>query len=358
MEKAVLVELKLKSDRTSILESLLELKQLAESAGALVVGELTQKKDSPDPKFYIGVGKLDELKLLCETTQANVVIFDNELSPSQNKNLEEFLKVKVINRTELILDIFAQHAHSKEGKLQVELACTEYQSTHLTGHGIELSRLGGGIGTRGPGETKLETDKRAIKAKISYLKKETEKVRKAREIIRQKRKTSNLKSISLIGYTNSGKSSLLNALAKSSVLTEDKLFATLDPVTRRLYLPSSTTILLTDTVGFIKNLPHFLISAFRATLEETEYADILIHVVDSSSFYVEDQINSVFSVLEELNVFSKPIITVFNKIDKVEKKSTLMHLKRKYRPSVLVSAIKKEGLDSLIELIDETIKTL
>ena len=355
IEKALLVEVRLSSDTTPLIESLEELKQLAQSAGAEIVGTLTQNKNSPDMRFYLGKGKLEELKQLAITTEANLIIFDNELSASQIRNLEEILDIKVINRTELILDIFAQHAHTREGKLQVELAQTEYRSTHLTGHGTELSRLGGGIGTRGPGETKLEKDRRIIKEQLSYLKKELEKVRKTREVARQKRKSSNMPLISLVGYTNAGKSTLINSLAKASVLTQDKLFATLDPVTRRLYLPSGKIVLITDTVGFIRKLPHSLISAFRATLEETTEADILLHVVDASSPYVEDQINAVYTVLEELKIFSKPIITVFNKIDKVESKTKLINLKEKYEPSVYASALEKEGLDKLLEIIDSTL---
>ncbi|OGC09969.1 GTPase HflX, partial [candidate division WOR-1 bacterium RIFOXYA2_FULL_37_7] len=249
MEKALLVEVKLKSDKTPVKESIEELEQLVTSAGAKVAGVLTQQKDATDIKFCIGKGKVEELKELCRTTEANIVIFNNELHPSQTRNLEEALGIKVLNRTELILDIFAQNAFSREGKLQVELAQNEYLLTHLTGHGIELSRLGGGIGTRGPGETQLELDRRIINTRITKLKKELEKVKISRETARQKRKSSNMVLISLVGYTNTGKSTLLNSLTAASVLTKDKLFATLDPVTRRLYLPSGKTVLLTDTVG-------------------------------------------------------------------------------------------------------------
>ncbi|OGC22257.1 GTPase HflX [candidate division WOR-1 bacterium RIFOXYC2_FULL_37_10] len=353
MEKALLVEVKLKSDKTPVKESIEELEQLVTSAGAKVAGVLTQQKDATDIKFCIGKGKVEELKELCRTTEANIVIFNNELHPSQTRNLEEALGIKVLNRTELILDIFAQNAFSREGKLQVELAQNEYLLTHLTGHGIELSRLGGGIGTRGPGETQLELDRRIINTRITKLKKELEKVKISRETARQKRKSSNMVLISLVGYTNTGKSTLLNSLTAASVLTKDKLFATLDPVTRRLYLPSGKTVLLTDTVGFIRKLPHTLISAFRATLEETIQANLLLHVVDASSPYMEDQISAVYNVLEELGIVSKPIITVFNKTDKVTDKNYIEEMKQKYYPSAAISALNKEGLKDLISLLDE-----
>ncbi|OGC07605.1 GTPase HflX [candidate division WOR-1 bacterium RIFOXYA2_FULL_36_21] len=353
MEKALLVEVKIKSEEIPLKESLQELEQLVKSAGAQIVGTLTQQKEAPDLRFFIGKGKANELKDLCQTSNANVIIFNNDLLPSQSRNLEDFLGIKVINRTELILDIFAQHAHTREGKLQVELAQNEYLLTHLTGHGVELSRLGGGIGTRGPGETKLEIDRRKINKIIANLKEELEKVRKTREIARQKRKSSNLPLISIIGYTNAGKSTLLNSLAKANVLTQDKLFATLDPVTRRLYLPSGKIVLITDTVGFIRKLPHTLISAFRATLEETVQSDMLLHVVDASSPYMEDQINAVYNVLEELKIFSKPIITVFNKIDKETNKKQLEKLEQKFHPSTLISALNKEGLNSLLKILDQ-----
>lgn len=358
MEKAVLVGIKIKSVTIPLKESLAELKRLAESTSACVVGELTQQKDFPDRRYFIGTGKLDELKQLCDNLEADVVIFDQDLSSSQSRNLEEFLDTKVINRTELILDIFAQHAHTREGKLQVALAQAEYRLTHLTGHGVEMSRLGGGIGTRGPGESKLEMDRRRVRADVSKLKDDIEKIRKTREVLRHDRQTSALKSISLVGYTNAGKSTLMNAMAKSTVMTADKLFATLDPVTRRIYLPSGNIALLTDTVGFIQKLPHTLVSAFRATLEETVESDLLLHVVDASSPYVEDQISAVYTVLEELKVVSKPIITVFNKIDIVPDQKEIKKLAKKYKPAVFVSAYHKEGLDKLFKLLDQSLSRI
>ncbi|MBI5701640.1 GTPase HflX [Candidatus Saganbacteria bacterium] len=355
MEKAILVSVKLKSERISLDESLNELKQLARTADAFVLDVLTQNRERPDVKYFLGEGKVSELKELCEKKEADLIIFDHDIHASQTRNLENFLGIKVINRTELILDIFAQHAHSREGKLQVALAQAEYRLTRLSGHGIELSRLGGGIGTRGPGETKLEVDRRRINAEISKLKHELKKVSESRKLLRQKRKSSEIKTISLIGYTNAGKSTLMNMLSKSNLLTQDKLFATLDPVTRRIYLPSGKVALLTDTVGFIRKLPHNLVSAFHATLEETIEADVLLHVVDASSPYKEDQMEAVYDVLEELKIYSKPIITVFNKIDKLENLAALKKFAEKFKPYSFISALDKESQTELITLLDEQI---
>jgi GTP-binding protein HflX len=257
----------------------------------------------------------------------------------------------VIDRTELILDIFAQHARSREGKLQVELAQATFLLTRLAGHGAAMSRLGGGIGTRGPGETKLEYDRRRLRKKISQLKAEIEKVRTERERKRSQRRSSQIPAAVLVGYTNAGKSTLLNALTRAGVLTADQLFATLDPTVRRLYLPSGRIILLSDTVGFIQKLPHSLVAAFRATLEEVTEADLLIHVVDSSSDYCEQQITAVYQVLEELKGIAKPLITVFNKCDRTENKPAKKIL-HKYRPAVAVSALRRTGLDQLLSTID------
>lgn len=344
MEKAILVSIKFKNEKTPLNESLEELKQLARTSGAQVMGNLSQNREKPDIKYFIGAGKLEELKDLCSTTEADLVIFDHEINPGQIRNLEDALGIKVIDRTELILDIFAQHARTREGVLQVNLAQAEFQMTRLVGHGISLSRLGGGIGTRGPGETKLEVDRRRIRAKISQLKKELEAVKKSRHLLREKRKASNILTGAIVGYTNSGKSTLLNSLARANVLTEDKLFATLDPVTKRVYLPDGRTILVTDTVGFIQNLPHQLIDAFRATLEEVIEADFLIHVVDSSSLYMEDQIEAVYQVLEEIGAITKNILTVFNKIDKVEPPKNILE---KFDPSVCISALYRTGFEDL-----------
>jgi len=352
-EKAVLVGVEISSaGKIPLKESMEELKRLADTAGAQIAGQITQKRNKPDQKYFIGSGKLDELRALVNSCGANLVIFDSELSPSQERNLESGLGVKVIDRTELILDIFAQHAKSREGKLQVELAQSTFLLTRLTGHGVLMSRLGGGIATRGPGETKLEYDRRRIRKKISELGREIEKIRKERSIRREKRKKSRLPIAALVGYTNSGKSTLLNNMAKADVLTEDKLFATLDPTVRRLYLPAGRVMLLTDTVGFIQKLPHQLVAAFRATLEELNEADLLLHVVDASHPYFEDQIGAVYTVLEELDCIKKPMITVFNKIDKLGRKISKRLLK-KYDPAVAVSALHGTGLDKLLEMLHE-----
>jgi len=350
-ESALLVGVEIPSPgQIPIEESLEELKRLAHTAGTSVVGELIQKRSKPDQKYFIGSGKVEELKALIASSNANLVIFDIFLSPSQDRNLEEALGVKVIDRTELILDIFAQHAKSREGKLQVELAQSSFIVSRLTGHGSMMSRLGGGVGTRGPGETKLEYDRRKVRKRISELKKEIEKIREERSLRREKRKKSHLKLAALVGYTNSGKSTLLNALSKSDVLAYDKLFATLDPTIRRVHLPNKKVLLLTDTVGFIAKLPHQLIAAFRATLEEVSEADFLLHVVDASHPYFRDQITAVYSVLEELNSAAKPIITVFNKIDRLGKKLP-PELLEKYKPAVAISAYYGTGLEELMDLL-------
>jgi len=351
-EKAILVDIALNKEKINPYD-IAELEALAKTAGAEMVGDITQSRDDPDIRYYIGEGKLKELMSLCNSNDANLVIFNNELSPSQVRNLQDELGIKVIDRTGLILDIFAQHAHTREGKLQVELAQDNYTLTHLTGKGIELSRLGGGIGTRGPGETKLEMDRRRIRKRISQLKKELEEVSKHRGVRRERRKASRVPVAAIVGYTNAGKSTLLNALTKAGVLAEDKLFATLDPVTRKLKLPNKKEILLTDTVGFIQNLPTMLVEAFHATLEEVTEADILIHVVDISHPNLVGQINSVYKVLEDLKAITKPMITVFNKIDRYVGDPEV--LLKKYSPAVIVSALKLAGLDKLAQNIEKLI---
>ncbi len=350
-EKAILVGIDLPgSQNFSLAESMEELQRLALTAGAVPVGQTTQSRPKPDQKFFIGSGKVEELRDLINNKGATLAIFDCTLSPAQDRNLEEALGVKVIDRTELIIDIFAQHARSREGALQVELAQSNFLLTRLTGHGIMMSRLGGGIGTRGPGETKLEVDRRRIRKRISDLKKELEKVIKERTLRREKRRKSHLTSVAIVGYTNSGKSTLLNSLSKADVLVVDQLFATLDPTTRRLYLPNHKVILLTDTVGFIQNLPHQLVAAFKATLEETTQADLLLHVVDASYPNFEEQIAAVYNVLEELNCAAKPIITVFNKADQL-KQELPPELLKKYHPAVTISALSSQNLDKLQEII-------
>jgi len=351
-ERAILVDVALNKEKIDPYD-IAELEALASTAGAINAGDITQSRDKPDIRYYIGKGKLDELKAACSAANVNLVIFNNELYPSQTRNLQNELGIKVIDRPGLILDIFAQHAHTREGKLQVELAQNKYTMTHLTGKGIELSRLGGGIGTRGPGETKLEVDRRRIRDRISELKKELDEVSHHRELRREKRRESRVPVAAIVGYTNAGKSTLLNALTKAGVLVEDKLFATLDPVTRKLRLPNSKEILLTDTVGFIQNLPTMLVEAFHATLEEVTEADILIHVVDISHPNLIGQINSVYKVLEDLKAITKPMITAFNKIDRYIGDPKV--LLEKYSPAVSISALQKTGLTDMIKNIEKLI---
>ncbi len=299
--------------------SLDELAALADTAGTVATGRLIQARDHADPATYIGKGKIEELKELIWETGADGVICDDELTPAQMRNLQEELDVKVLDRTLVILDIFASRAASREGQIQVELAQLKDRQSRLSGRGIDLSRLGGGIGTRGPGETKLETDRRVIRERIAQLNKELKSVQRHREVTRENRKKSALPVGAIVGYTNAGKSTLLNALTDAGILAEDKLFATLDPTTRSFLLPGGQEILLTDTVGFIRKLPHHLIEAFKSTLEEAKYADLILHVVDASSPQMEEQMYTVYETLEGLGVKDKPVITVFNKQDLVRK---------------------------------------
>ncbi|MFA4844513.1 MAG: GTPase HflX [Candidatus Margulisiibacteriota bacterium] len=346
-ERAVLVGVEIGREAPA----LEELARLADTAGADTVATLTQKRERPDPKYFIGSGKIEELKALAAEHRANLAIFDHPLSPSQTRNIEDSSGLKVIDRTELILDIFAQHARSREGKLQVELAQSTFLLTRLGGRGVMMSRLGGGIATRGPGETRLEYDRRHIRAKICALKKQIDKVRQERQVKRERRRQARIPTVALVGYTNSGKSTLLNALTKAGVLTEDKLFATLDPTVRRLYLPSGRVVLLTDTVGFIQKLPHQLVAAFQATLEEVSEADLLLHVIDAAHQGYEQQISAVYEVLEELHSIAKPLISIFNKADQLEKKLSKKTL-AKYKPAVVISALRGEGLKELLATID------
>ncbi|MPL60565.1 GTPase HflX [bioreactor metagenome] len=350
IEKAVLTGLE-QSGAWDIADSLRELEQLAETAGVEVVDVIWQKREKPDASTFIGRGKVQEISLLVQTREANVVIIDDEISPAQQRNLEQALGVKVIDRTALILDIFAQRAKTHEGKLQVELAQLQYSLPRLGGQGLVLSRLGGGIGTRGPGETKLEVDRRKIRARISDIKHDIENVKKQRDLHRKARQASKIPAVSLVGYTNAGKSTLLNKIASANVLAEDKLFATLDPTTRRITMTNGLDVLVTDTVGFIQKLPHQLVAAFRATLEEVVQADLLIHVIDASHPQHEEQSDAVFKVLGELNVNNKPMITVFNKIDKADKKVIERLLRTE--DSVAISALTGEGIELLNKLIEE-----
>jgi GTP-binding protein HflX len=358
-EKAILVAVELgRRGEWPLQESLFELASLSSTAGAIVVAALSQSRDKPNLKYYIGSGKIEELKALIASKDANLVIFDCELGPSQIRNLEAELEVKVVDRTSLILDIFAQHAHSREGKLQVELAQTNYTLTHLVGKGELMSRLGGGIGTRGPGETKLETDRRVIKSRVAKLKREIEAIREARALKRVARKSALLPLIAIVGYTNAGKSTLLNSLTNAEALVRDKLFATLDPTVRRLGLPSGLEVLVSDTVGFIHKLPHQLVEAFHATLEEVAEADILLHVVDSTSDFMEDQIKAVFRVLEEIKAIAKPIITVFNKTDSPKRKTISRELRSNLKPYVEISALNKEGMESLLRVLEKELESV
>ena len=327
-----------------------ELRELAKTAGLSVVGELLQKKDRPDAAMFLGRGKLEELALLCQNSHADCVVFEKPLSPSQNHNLTQALGLKVLDKTTLILDIFAQRARSKEGKLQVELAQLNYLLPRLTGRGTELSRLGGGVGTRGPGETKLESDKRHIRRRIDAIERELEAVRRHRQVQNRNKTKNGLYTLALVGYTNAGKSSLLNALVDDHIYAEDQLFATLDTTTRALLLPDKTKVLLTDTVGFIRDLPHQLIEAFKATLEELQSADLLLHVVDISSQNAESQIQAVHQVLAELGVTEKEMIYVFNKMDRLDTLPMLsLHLpKDSY---CYVSALTGYHLPELLALI-------
>jgi GTP-binding protein HflX len=340
----------------SIESSMEELNQLARTAGADVVGKFVQKMEKPSSTHYIGSGKMQELIDLKSDLNYDTAIFNDELAPRQQRNLEEALGVKVIDRTALILDIFARSARTSEGKLQVELAQHQYLLPRLEGQWSHLERLGGGIGTRGPGESQIETDRRLIRNKIASIKKEIEAVRRHRELYRQKRKKSNTPLVALVGYTNAGKSTLLNAISKSSVLTENKLFSTLDPVTRRVRLPDGRNILVTDTVGFIQKLPTLIVAAFRATLEELEEADLLLHVVDITSPEAVGQSRTVEEILKELNLNEKPQITVINKIDRVvenleEIQDISLLIKSPPEATIVVSAVKNWNLDKLLEKI-------
>jgi GTP-binding protein HflX len=334
-------------------DALDELRELTRSAGALVVGELLQRRDRPDSATLIGSGKLEELQGAVASADADLVIFDHELSPSQQRNVERELHVRVLDRTQLILDIFARHARTSEGQLQVELAQLQYLLPRLGGRGIEMSQLGGGIGTRGPGETQLETDRRKINRRIRHVQKQLEDVRKIRRQQRARREDVPVAVVALVGYTNAGKSTLFNAMTKAGVYASAKMFATLDPTLRGVMLPSKRQVLLSDTVGFIRNLPTTLVSAFRATLEEVQRATLLLHVADATSPVALEQQHQVEKVLGELEVQGKPQIHVMNKIDLLpdSKRAALINTEK----VVHVSAAKGIGLDALLATIDEAI---
>lgn len=342
------------SDHDDTEKSLDELEELAATAGAVTVGRVIQNLDQIHPGTYVGKGKLEEIKDLLWETEATGIICDDELSPIQLGNMEDILDTKVMDRTLIILDIFAGRASTNEGKIQVELAQLKYRQSRLTGLGKSLSRLGGGIGTRGPGEKKLEMDRRLIRDRIAQLNRELKDVKRHREITREQRSRNKIPVVAIVGYTNAGKSTLLNTLTGAGVLEEDKLFATLDPTTRNLKLPSKQEVLLTDTVGFIRKLPHHLIEAFRSTLEEAKYADIILHVVDASNPQVDEQMYIVYETLTNLEVKNKPIITAFNKQDKVEGENILRDFRADY--IVRISAKHGDGLEELQGVIEEILR--
>lgn len=335
-------------------DSVAELAELVETAGAVVVGTLIQKRENIHPGTYVGTGKVFELEELIEETGATGIVCDDELSPAQLKNLEEALKTKVMDQTLIILDIFAARASTSEGKIQVELAQLKYRLSRLSGLGRSLSRLDGGIGTRGPGEKKLEMDRRLINSRVAQLNRELKEVQRHREVNRQQRKRSGIPVVAVVGYTNAGKSTLLNHLTNAEVLEEDKLFATLDPTTRILELTNNQKVLMTDTVGFIRKLPHHLIDAFRSTLEEAKYADIILHVVDASNPQMDKQMYIVYDTLRNLEVEGKKIITAFNKTDRIGQPEPL-HDFRAER-TVHISAKYGDGLEDLKNILEEILR--
>lgn len=351
-ERVILVAVR-KSDRENTEQSLDELCELASTAGAVTVARVIQNLDNFNPATYIGKGKIDEIKELIIEYDATGIICDDELSPAQMNNLSDALEIKVMDRTLLILDIFAARANTNEGKIQVELAQLRYRSSRLSGLGNALSRLGGGIGTRGPGETKLEIDRRIIHERIGQLKHELEAVVTHRELTRSQRSRSNIPVVAIVGYTNAGKSTLLNTLTGAGILAENKLFATLDPTTRGLELESGQQILLTDTVGFISKLPHHLVEAFKSTLEEAVYADIILHVVDASNPAMDSQMYVVYDTLEKLGAGDKPIITAFNKIE-IAGNKVLKDFKAD--KTVNISALHGDGLTELKDTIEEVLR--
>lgn len=350
IERCLLVGLQLPEEEVPAEESLDELERLVVSAGGLPVGRVLQSRRTPDPSSFVGPGKALEIAEEVKRLGADVAIFDGELTPKQVSRLEEALDVKVIDRTQLILDIFAQRARTKEGKLQVEYAQCQYLLPRLVGRGTELSRLGGGIGTRGPGESKLEVDRRRLRTRMAELRRELADIRRQRAVQREGRRSTLAVVASLVGYTNAGKSTLLNAVTGAGAYADDRLFATLDPTVRQAELPQGGSVLLVDTVGFIRKLPHQLVAAFRATLEEVNHADVIVHVIDVSAADWYDQARSVYTVLGELGALEKPVVTVLNKIDRVDPRE-VEALLRRTPGAVAVSAKEGRGLESMLDAI-------
>lgn len=352
-ERVILVGVS-EQDGDDTKDSLEELKELAATAGAVTEGMVIQNRERIHPGTYVGTGKVSEIKEMLATTGATGIVCDDELSPAQMKNLEDLLDTKVMDRTLVILDIFAAHASTSEGKIQVELAQLRYSMTRLAGFGRSMSRLGGGIGTRGPGEKKLEMDKRIIRTRISQLKRELAEVKKHREVARGQRMRNHVPVAAIVGYTNAGKSTLLNHLTHAGVLEEDKLFATLDPTTRQLELPGKQQILLTDTVGFIRKLPHHLIEAFKSTLEEAKYANFIIHVVDASNPQADKQMYIVYNTLRELDIRDKKIVTLFNKMDRPEADRELRDFRADH--TARISARNDRDLETVKELLAQVLR--
>ena len=352
-ERVILVGVS-EQDGDDTKDSLEELKELVATAGAVTEGMVIQNRERIHPGTYVGTGKVSEIKEMLATTGATGIVCDDELSPAQMKNLEDLLDTKVMDRTLVILDIFAAHASTSEGKIQVELAQLRYSMTRLAGFGRSMSRLGGGIGTRGPGEKKLEMDKRIIRTRISQLKRELAEVKKHREVARGQRMRNHVPVAAIVGYTNAGKSTLLNHLTHAGVLEEDKLFATLDPTTRQLELPGKQQILLTDTVGFIRKLPHHLIEAFKSTLEEAKYADFIIHVVDASNPQADKQMYLVYNTLRELDIRDKKIVTLFNKMDRPDADRELRDFRADH--TARISARNDRDLETVKELLAQVLR--
>lgn len=352
-EKVILVGIS-EQDGDDAEDSLAELAELVKTAGAVVVGTLIQKRETIHPGTYVGTGKVDEIAQLLVATGATGIVCDDELSPAQMKNLESILATKVMDRTLIILDIFAARATTSEGKIQVELAQLKYRLSRLSGLGKSMSRLGGGIGTRGPGEKKLEIDRRLINDRIAQLNRELKEVVKHRDITRAKREKNDVPVVAIVGYTNAGKSTLLNHLTDAEVLEEDKLFATLDPTTRMLELDGHQQVLLTDTVGFIRKLPHHLIEAFKSTLEEAKYADYIFHVVDASNPQMDKQMHIVYETLDRLGVKNKKIVTLFNKMDQRTEEEPLQDFRADH--ILMISAARNEGLDKIKDLLQEMLR--